>query len=257
MSSLLLFLTLVSAPADRTPRLLEGVGVEEQLEVKLPLDLELFDSSGRKVRLGDYFDGEKPVILTLNYSDCPMLCNLQLNGLVEGLRGLDWSAGEEFEIVTISLDPKESPKRAAETQARYEQVYGRNSGGWHFLTGPETNIKTLAATVGFHYRYVEERREYAHAAALILSTPDGRVARYLYGVQYPAATLRFGLLEASKGRIGGAVDRILLYCFHYDPEEGRYTPVVTNVMRIGAGGSALILAAFIARLFLREKRVAR
>lgn len=235
---------------------LTNVGIDEKLEARLPLELELTDSSGAKVKLGQYFGKERPVILTLNYSDCPMLCNLQLMGFVEGLKGVAWTAGEEFDVVTVSLDPKEPVSRSARTKERYLEVYGRPEAakGWHFLTADEATIQAVAGSVGFKYEYVEERKEYAHAAALMLATPEGRVARYLYGIEYPASLLKMALLEASRGEIGTTVDRILLYCFHYDAKEGRYTPVAMNIMRVGAGAGGLALALVIAGLFFRERR---
>jgi protein SCO1/2 len=249
--------------AGPVPPQLENVGVEEHLEAQLPLDLEFVDSRGETVRLGSYFDGDRPIILTLNYYRCPMLCGLQLNGVVDGLKELKWSLGDEFDMVTISIDPLETPTLARQKKQNYLAYYGRQGAaeGWHFLTGRASNIERLAETVGFSFQYDEERGEYAHSAVIFVVTPDGRVARYLYGIEYPARDLRLALLEASEGRIGGAIDHVILYCYHYDPTGRRYAPVAMNIMRVGGGATALLLgfslAAFWARDIRRKRREGR
>lgn len=242
--------------ADQVPPQLEEVGVEEHLDAKLPLDLEFRDEYGAVVRLGDYFDGVKPVILTLNYYKCPMLCGLQLNGFLDGLRGLDWTPGVEFEVVTVSINPLETPALAAEKKQNYMKRYERPAAakGWHFLTGQEPAIRRLASTLGFGYTYDRSTGEYAHAAALFVITPDGRVARYLYGIEYPKRRLRLALLEASEGKIGSTIDQIILYCFHYDPDSRRYSPVAMNIMRLGGSATALILGLTLGGYWLREAR---
>jgi protein SCO1/2 len=252
---------LLAAPvsaqlADQTPPELEEVGVEEHLDAKLPLDLEFRDEAGSVVQLGDYFDGEKPVILTLNYYKCPMLCGLQLNGLLDGLTELAWTPGQEFEIVTVSINPLETPALATEKKQNYMTRYGRPSAGagWHFLTGQEPEIRQLASTVGFNYTYDRSTGEYAHAAAAAVATPDGHIARYLYGIEYPASRLRLALLEASEGKIGGAVDQLILYCFHYDPSSRRYSPVAMNIMRVGAGATAIVVGLGLGGFYVREAR---
>ncbi len=242
--------------ADQLPPELEAVGVEEHLDARLPLDLEFRDEAGTVVRLGDYFDGVKPVILTLNYYKCPMLCGLQLNGLLDGLRELDWTPGQEFELVTVSINPLETPALAADKKQNYIKRYERPSAaaGWHFLTGRETEIRRLAETVGFGYTYDRSTGEYAHAAVIFVATPDGRVARYLYGIEYPASRLRLALLEASAGEIGSTIDQLILYCFHYDPESRRYAPVAMNIMRVGGGATALVVGLTLGGWWLREAR---
>ncbi len=228
--------------AETAPDAMEGVGVEEHLDRPLPLDLSFVSAEGENVRLRDYFDGELPVILTLNYSNCPKLCHLQLNGLFEGLERLDWPMGEKYRVVTVSINPEETVARAAATKTKYMKSY-RVPGAdhWVFLTGSEQNIKKLANTVGFFYRYDPKEKQYVHVAVIMVCTPDGRVSRYLYGVDYPVQTLRLALLEAAEGKIGTTVDRILMFCMHFDPTRGSYTLAAWRIMQIGA---ALTLAVF-------------
>lgn len=238
------------------PDELEGIGITEHLNDPLPLDLEFVDENGKTVTLGDYFDGERPVIVTLVYFRCPMLCTLVINGMVEGLLDLKWTVGEEFDIVTVSIDPLETPTLSKLKKQNYIKDYGRAEAmqGWHFLTGKEPNIKKLADTIGFGYRRVEETGEYAHAAGIFLSTPDGRLSRYLYGIYYDEQTLRLGLLEASEGKIGNTLDRFLMTCFHYDAEAGRYAPVAMNIMRLGGTATVVALGAVLLGFWLREMR---
>ncbi len=254
--ALLFVLPAAAQLADQVPDQLEEVGIEEHLDAKLPLTLEFRNEVGEVVTLGDYFDGAKPVILTLNYYKCPMLCGLQLNGLLEGLKELDWTPGQEFELVTVSINPLETPALATEKKQNYIKRYERPSAavGWHFLTGKEPEIRQLASTLGFGYTYDRETGEFAHAAAIFIATPDGRVARYLYGIEYPARRLRMGLLEASAGEIGTTVDQLIMYCFHYDASSRRYSPVAMNIMRVGGGATAVILGFTIGLNWLRERR---
>jgi len=242
--------------ANQVPNQLEEVGIEEHLDAKLPLDLKFRDENGTVVRLGDFFDGEKPVILTLNYFKCPMLCGLQLNGLLDGLMELDWTPGQEFEIVTVSINPLETPALATEKKQNYMKRYERPSAaaGWHFLTGSEPEIRQLASTLGFGYTYDKNSGEFAHAAAIFFSTPDGRVARYLYGIEYPPRRLRLALVEASAGDIGSSLDQLILYCYHYDPSSRRYSPVAMNIMRLGGVATVLVLGLTIGGYWVREAR---
>ncbi|MDX2438085.1 MAG: SCO family protein [Acidobacteriota bacterium] len=241
---------------EQVPAALEDVGVTEHLDAKLPLDLEFRDENGVPVRLGDFFDGDRPVILTLNYYRCPMLCGLMLNGVVDGLEAMEWSPGDEFEIVTVSINPLETPELATAKKQNYLKRLDQPSiaGGWHFLTGRELEIKRLAETVGFSYSYDPETQEYAHAAAIMVCTPDGRVARYLYGIEYPAKRLKFALLEAAEGAVGSTLDQLILYCYHYDPTNRRYSPVAMNIMRVGGGATALILGISLGVFWIREWR---
>lgn len=248
--------------AEDIPKELENVGTEERLGAPVPLELAFIDSSGRPVTFGEFFDGRRPVILTMNYSDCPRLCSLQLNGLFRGLEQLDWSLGDQFRMITVSIDPRESPERAQATKEKYLEAYGRSSGaeGWHCLVGAEENIRRLAGAVGFRYAYVEETRQYAHAAVTMVLTPDGRLSRYLYGIEYRPQTLRLALLEASQGKLGSTVDKVILYCFRYDSAAGRYAPVAERLMTLGAGLFAAALGgtllAFWGREAVRSRRKA-
>jgi len=249
-------------PADRMeplPKQLSGVDIKEELGKTPALDLGFIDEQGRSVMLRDYVDGTVPVIVTFNYSNCPMLCSLQLNGVVEGLKKVSFTAGKEFRIVTISIDPAETAETARRTRARYLAQYGRPeaASGWHFLHGSESNVRAAAKALGFSYAYVESRKEYAHPAAIALLSPQGMIARYLYGLEYPEQTLRLGLVEASQGKIGSSVDRLLLYCFHYDSSEGRYAPAARNLMRLGGGASVLALAGLVGVLVHRERKRSR
>ena len=234
---------LLAQRQEPVPQDLEEVGITERLEEQIPLDLGFRDEQGRKVVLGDYFS-DRPVILSLTYSNCPMLCYLQLDGLVRALQDLDFSPGQEFEIVNVSVDPNESSQRALVTKCKHVEMYGRRetASGWHFLTGGEASIKRLADTVGFRYKFVPERNEYAHAAAIMIATPKGRLSRYLYGVVYSPPTLRLALVEAGQGKIGTTLDQVLLFCFHYDAASGSYAPAAMRVMQIGG---CLTLAALL------------
>jgi len=185
-----------------------------------------------------------------------MLCSLQLNALVTGLKTLEFSLGKEYRIVTVILDPKETSETARRTKSRYLSQYGRpgTEGGWHFLTGSEANVKALASAVGFQYAYNEARDEYVHPAAITLLSPDGKIARYLYGLEYPEKTLRLGLVEASEGRVGSSLDRLILYCFHYDSAEGRYAPIASRIMQLGGAATVVFLAGFLTILIRRDKK---
>jgi len=238
------------------PPELQGVGIFEKLNGSVPLDLEFKNEDGEVIKLRDAFGKDLPVILTLNYSDCPMLCSLQLDAMVDTLKELDWVAGREFRIITVSINPAEIPARAKLTKQKYAKEYGKlaTSDGWRFLVSPkEENVKQLADAVGFGYRYNEERKEYMHAAALMILTPSGKISRYLTGVQYERTTLRMSLLEAAEGKIGTTMDQILLYCYHYDPSTKRYSVAAMNLMRIGALLTVLVLAATLGGFWLKER----
>lgn len=244
------------------PKRLNGIDVIEHLDRSLPLGLEFTDTSGRRVTLADYVKGERPVVFTLNYSDCPMLCSLQLSGLSAALGKLDRQLGVDFDVVTVSLNPSETTQRARETEARYRsEVATARAGhaeagaaGWSFLTGSQQHIDALAEALGVVYGYNEARKEYVHPAVAILSTPSGRISRYLYGIEYQPKTLSLSLVEAAEGKIGTSVDRLILYCFHYDENEGRYAPVAMNIMRVGGSLTALALGSFLGAYWLRQAR---
>jgi protein SCO1/2 len=238
------------------PKELEGVGITEHADAQLPLDAVFNDENGQPVRLGDFIGGDRPTILTLVYFNCPMLCTLVLNGLVDGMKDLQWSAGKEFQVVTVSFDPKENATLARQKKQNYLKMYGRAGAdeGWHFLTGTEENIHRLTEAVGFNYRWDEEKQQYAHQAAIFIATPQGHVSRYLYGVIFPPKDLKLALLEASKGKIGSTLDRIVLYCYCYDPAAGSYALKATNFTR---GFGAVLLAVFggwLASVWIRSAR---
>lgn len=239
------------------PKRLQGIDVEEHLEATVPKALSFTDDAGNTVLYDELVRGDIPTILTLNYSDCPMLCSLQLNALVDGMRQLDLTLGKDYQVVTVSLNPKETFERARDTKNRYLSQYGRADApksGWKFLTGSEANIKAVARTLGFSYGYNEKRDEYVHPAAFVIATPEGVVARYIYGLEYHPKTLRLSLIEASEGKIGSSVDRLILYCFHYDASEGRYAPVAMNIMRVSGSAGALALGGLLAGLWRTERR---
>ncbi|WP_165698833.1 SCO family protein [Bremerella volcania] len=248
----------VRAQIDETPDAVDGLGVTEHLNEQLPLETQFTDDRGALIRLGDYFDGEKPVILSLNYSNCPMLCQQQLNGLVMTLSEMDASVGEDFHVVSISIDPRESYQKASKTRLRYYQEYDRpgTADGWHFLVGDVTSIMAVAKATGFQYRYVPERKEYAHNAVLMLCTPDGRISRYIYGVQFDEPTLRLSLVEASEGKIGTTVDQIILTCFMYDETAGRYGPQAFRLMQLGAFTTVACLAIGLIPFWVLRRRTA-
>jgi len=251
----------LSAPAaaERTepaPKGLDGVGLTDRRDHQVPLDLAFTDESGKPVQLRDFFRPGRPVILTLNYYRCPMLCTLVLNGLVNSLKSLSLQPGRDFEIVTVSIDPLETPALAREKKQSYLEDLGKPGvgDGWRFLTGREEAIKPLAAAVGFGYRYVEEDKQYAHPAAIFVITPDGKVSRTLAGVEFEPKTLRLSLVEASRGGIGTPMDQFVLFCFHYDASAGRYAPVAMRLMQVGGALTAAILAIALSFLWVREKR---
>ncbi len=239
--------------AEPLPAELEGVGVTEHLGDRVPLDAAFRDESGRDVTLGTYVDGSRPVILNLMYMGCPMLCGLVSNGLIDALKQIDHTAGGEFGVLSVSIDPRETPALAAVKHQSLVQQYGRPGAelGWHVLTGDETNIRRLTEAVGFGYRWNEERQEFAHAAVVIVLMPDGAVSRYLYGVQYEPRTLKLSLVEAADGKTGSTLDKFLLFCFHYDATTGRYGPAALNLMK--AGGVLTIVAVGILVWALRRK----
>jgi len=246
----------VAAPL---PQDLEGVGITEHPDAPIPLDLAFMNEDSQSVRLGDFFGRGRPVLLTLVYYECPMLCTFVLNGVVGSVQRMRWEPGREFEIVTVSFNPAEGPALARAKKESYIDSYGRPeaAGGWHFLTGREPEIRALTQAVGFEYRYDEKQKQFIHTAAIMVATPDGRLSRYLYGVDYDPTTLRLSLLEAADGRIGSPLNRVVLYCYHYDPAAGGYSLVAFRVAQIGAGTAAVALGLLIGSLWLRGRRQRR
>lgn len=236
-----------------SPALLRDVGLDQKLGNSIPLDLAFRDEHGQTVALRQFF-GEKPVILTLVYYQCPMLCTEVLNGLLRSAKELPLEIGKDFSIVTISIDPGERPVLADVKHQLYTGLYGRPGAprGWHFLTGDEAQIKALAQAVGFRYAYDAASGQFAHPSGIMLLTPAGKVARYFYGISYPARDLRLGLVEASQEKIGSPIDQILLYCYHYDPATGRYGLLISRVIKAAGALTVLSLGLVIAILFRRE-----
>jgi len=238
-----------------TPPQLPGkVAIDQKLNAQLPMDLMLRDESGRVVRLGQYFNHGRPVLLNFMYYRCPMLCPMVMDGIANGLTELRFDIGKEFDVITVSVDPRDTPEEATAKKETYVKRYGRfgAANGWHFLTGPESAIKKLTNTVGFQYAYDIKMDQFAHGAVLLAVTPQGRVSRYLYGFEYKARDLRLALVEASAGKIGNASDAILLLCYHYDPATGKYSRSAMNFVRAGGVATILSLAGFIFIMIRRE-----
>ena len=235
------------------PALLRDVGLDQRLGDSIPLDLTFRDEHGQPVALRQFF-GQKPVILTLVYYQCPMLCTEVLNGLLRSSKELPLEIGRDFSIVTVSIDPNERSVLAEVKHELYSGLYGRPGGpqGWHFLTGEEAQIKALARAVGFRYAYDSASGQFAHPSGIMVLTPEGKLARYFYGISYPSRDLRLGLVEASQEKIGSPIDQILLYCYHYDPATGRYGLLISRVIQAAGALTVLSLALVIAILFRRE-----
>ena len=235
------------------PELLKEVGVDQKLNDEIPLNLKFRDEHGNLVELAQFFVG-KPVILTLVYYNCPMLCTQVLNGLDRSLQAIPMEIGKDFNVVTVSIDPTDRPVVAEAKQAMYAGMYQRPGAqyGWHFLTGEEPEIKRLADAVGFRYAYDPDSKQYAHASAIMLLTPEGKISRYFYGVSYPERDLRLGLVEASQGKIGSPVDQILLFCYHYDPHTGKYGLLISRVLQLGGLLTVLVGGIFLIFLFRGE-----
>jgi protein SCO1/2 len=249
---------IMSPPASTRPPLLQNVGIEQHLDAQVPPDLSFRDEAGKTVRLGDYF-GRKPLILNLVYYNCTMLCGEALAGLASAMRLVKFDLGNEFDVITVSFDPRETPEMAAAKKIDYVKRYGRANAaaGWHFLTGPADSINALTKAVGFQYQYDPKTNQYAHATAIMVLTPQGRISRYFYGVDFPPKDLRMGLVEASQGKIGNAVDAVLLYCYHYNPETGKYGAMVANILRLAAGTTVLFLGGFLFILWRMDRSVTR
>lgn len=235
---------------------LRKINVVEHLGDNIPLDLTFTTSSGETVILDHFFHHGKPVLLAFYYTNCPMLCSLVLSGLVKGVDELGWTPGDKFQMLAVSMDPKETPQTAAATRDHYADMLkqGVAQSGWEFLISPENHTKTVAAALGFEYFHLPERNQYAHPAVVFILTETGKISRYLYGIDFPGRDLRLGLLEASQGRIGNTIDRIILYCYHYDPNAKGYVIWAANVMKLGGGASLLVLGLFLGMLWRNERR---
>lgn len=252
---LTLFLSLQVNAQSYTENLQQRIGIDQKLGDQLPLDLPFVDSDGNPVHLRDYF-GDKPVILSLVYFDCPMLCTQVINSLLRAMNVLSFGAGTEFDVLTISIDPGETPELANAKKIEYLKNYRGREGstGWHFLTGDQQQIDQLAAAVGFRYEYDEPTDQYIHASGIMVLTPEGKLARYFYGIDYPPRDLRWGLVEAADGAIGNPVDQLLLLCYSYDPMTGKYGLYIRNSLRIGGLATILALGSFIVVMLRRERR---
>jgi protein SCO1 len=245
------------AAPNATPPQLVGVDIVEHLGGALPRDAAFRDTEGRTVRLGSFFDGKRPTLLVFAYHTCPMLCSLVLDATVRALNDVVWTVGHEFDVVSISIDPKDTPETATRKRAQVVASYQRASGstvGWHFLVGDEDDIRKVTDAIGFHYNYDARQKQYAHPAAIYLLSSEGKIARYLYGIEYAPNDVRLGLLEASEGRSISTTERVLLYCYHYDPQGGHYSLVAMNVMRLGGVITLAAIASFLGIMWARERR---
>jgi protein SCO1/2 len=242
---------IMSPPSNVRPPGLQNVGIEQHLEEQIP-NLTFRDETGRAVRLGDYF-GKRPMILNLVYYQCPMLCGEVLSGLESALRVLKFDVGKEFDVLTLSFDPHETSEMASAKKAEYLKRYGRSgaAAGWHFLTGPQESIDAVTGAAGFQYQYDARTGQFAHATAIMVLTPEGKIAQYFYGVEYAPKDLRLALVQASENKIGTVVDQVLLYCYHYDPATGKYGAIISRVLQISAAATILVLSILIAVLFRR------
>jgi len=241
-------------PSNEVPGVLGKVGFEQRLNEQLPLDLMFKDEAGRDVRLGDYF-GKKPVVLTFVYYECPMLCTQVLNGLASALGVIDESIGREFDVVTVSFDPRETPTLAAGKKQAYLDRYKREGAerGWHFLTGRQASIDALTKAAGFSYAWDEDTKQFAHASGVVVATPEGKLANYFFGIDYSPRDLKFALIESSQGKVGKFAEKVLLYCYHYDPATGQYGFEAMRAVRIGGAVTLVALVGFVFVSLRRER----
>jgi protein SCO1/2 len=244
---------------NQQPTIFDQVGLDQKLNNQVPLDSKFKDETGKDVSLGDYFHHGRPVVLALVYYDCPMLCDQVLNGMTSALEVLKFDAGKEYDVVAVSFDPRETPELAAAKRKMFLERYKRpgTEKGWHFLTGEKPAIDALTQAVGFRYTWDEKTHQFAHASALTLLTPNGKVAQYYYGIEYSPKDMRLGMIEASNEKIGNITDQILLYCYHYDPTTGKYGATILNVVRAGAILTMALLGGFIFISVKKERQAAR
>ena len=238
------------------PGALAGVGIDQKLDEQVPLNLTFHDESGRDVPLASFFHPQKPVVLALVYYRCPMLCTQILTGVESSLKAVSLEPGRDFEVLSVSIDPKDTPALASSKKQMYLRRYGRpgTADGWHFLTADEQNSRALADAVGFHYKYDPKTDQYAHASGIMILTPDGHISKYFYGVEYAPRDLRLGLVEASQNKIGNPVDQILLFCYHYDPATGKYGALTMNILRATAAGFTVVCGVFLLFAIRRDVR---
>jgi protein SCO1/2 len=246
-------------PSDMKPPILRNVGLDQKLNAQVPLDAQFRDENGQTVRLSDYFSSGKPAILDLVYYQCPMLCGEGLIGLARALKGVSFTAGREFQVITISIDPTETPELARAKKKIYVERYGRAEAdqGWHFLTGDKKEIDTVASAVGFRYTYDASAKQYAHPATIVLLSPEGKVTQYYPGIEYGPRDLKLGLVEASNRKIGSIIDDAVLFCYHYDAQTGKYTPAVWKAVRAGGAVTVIGLAVLIGVLIRQDPNRAK
>ena len=244
---------VMSPPSNVRPPGLKDVGIEQRLNEQVPPDLVFRDETGKSVKLGDYF-GSKPLILNLVYYKCPMLCSEVLSGLTTAMRGMKFSVGKDFDVLTISFDPRETPQDATASKAQYLKRYGRAgaAAGWHFLTGPQESITALTKAAGFQYHFDEKTGQFAHSTAIMVLTPQGKIAQYYYGVEFPPSDLRLAMVQASHNKIGTLTDQILLYCYHYDVTAGKYNLAIFGVLRLAGIATIVLLGGFMIMMFRRD-----
>lgn len=237
-------------PASQRPPGLKNVAIEQHLNEQLPLDVTFRDETGKTVKLGDYF-GKEPVVLSFVYYKCPLLCGEVMAGMASALRVLSFQMGKDYQVVTVSFNPNETPEIATAAKAQYVQRYGKPGAaeGWHFLTGQQASIDKLTKAAGFDYEYDPKSGQYAHATGIMIVTPQGKIAQYYYGVEYPPKDLRLGLIQASQGKIGNLVDQVLLYCYHYDPDTGKYGAIISRVLQLAGAATILVLGGFVIIMF--------
>lgn len=240
-------------PPTQLPPQLTGVGYDQRLGDRLPPGLPFRDEAGKAVRIGDYFKS-RPVVFVLAYYSCPMLCTVVLDGLASTLKAVKLTPGKDFDVVVASFDPRDTPAGAAETKKKVVSRFGdpATASGWHFLTGNETSIRQLTRAAGFRYQWDDKTRQFVHAAGVIVLTPEGQISRYFYGIDYPPRDVRLGLVEAASRRIGTVSDRLLLFCFHYDPAVGKYSAATFNILRVSAAVTVVGLVSMIVLLRRRE-----
>jgi protein SCO1 len=250
---------IVGPPASQKPAGLEFVGIDQHLNADVPVDLEFRDEAGRPVKLSDYFGHGRPVILNLGYYQCPMLCSELLEGLVGSMKALTFNVGQDFDVVTVSFDPRETPEMAAAKKRDIMKRYGRANAdqGWHFLTGNADQINALTKAVGFEYQFDPKTEQYAHATAIVMLTSGHHISGYFYGVEFSPKDLRLGLVQASESRIGNVGDQVLLYCYHYDPRTGKYGAVISNILKLSGLATAVLLGTFMFVMFRADRRAGR